>query len=94
MAVAWVYFVCCRDGSLYCGWSNDPVARATVHNAGKGAAYTRSRRPVTLVYYEACVDRRAALRREYALKRLTRRQKLALVRHFIPPVITPPTLPD
>lgn len=89
MAVAWVYFVGCRDGSLYCGWSTDPLARAAVHNAGKGGAYTRSRRPVTLIYYEACADRQAALRREYALKRLTRRQKLVLVRQFIPPVISP-----
>ena len=94
MVAAWVYFVCCRDGSLYCGWSTDPLARAAVHNAGKGAAYTRSRRPVALVYYEACADRQAAMRREYALKRLTRRQKLALVRLFIPPAITPTTLPD
>ena len=91
---SWVYFVRCRDDSLYCGWSTDPLRRAAVHNAGKGAAYTRSRRPVTLVYYEACADRQAAMRREYALKRLTRRQKLALVRLFIPPFITPPTLPD
>ena len=90
MAAAWVYFVCCRDGSLYCGWSTDPTARAIAHNAGKGAAYTRSRRPVTLVYYEACADRRAALRREYALKRLTRRQKLNLVRTFVPPAISQP----
>jgi len=93
MADAWVYFVRCRDGSLYCGWSTDPVLRASAHNAGKGAAYTRSRRPVTLVYYEACADRRAALRREHALKRLTRRQKLILVRTFVPSVITPPTSP-
>ena len=90
----WVYFVRCRDGSLYCGWSTNPVARAITHNSGKGAAYTRSRRPVTLVYYEACADRPAAMRREYALKRLTRRQKLALVQLFIPPAITPTTLPD
>lgn len=88
MTVAWVYFVGCRDGSLYCGWSTDPVARAAFHNAGKGAAYTRSRRPVTLVYYEACADRQAAMRREYALKRLSRRQKLALVRLFVPPDIS------
>lgn len=79
---AWVYFVRCRDGSLYCGWSIDPQARAITHNAGKGAAYTRSRRPVTLVYVEACVDRQAAMRREYALKQLPRRKKLALVRAF------------
>lgn len=92
--VAWVYFVRCRDGSLYCGWSTDPIKRAVTHNAGKGAAYTRSRRPVTLVYYESCADRQTAMRREYALKRLTRRQKLALMQCFIPPRITPSTLPE
>lgn len=69
----------CRDGSLYCGWSVDPVKRAAAHSAGKGAAYTRSRRPVALVWYEECADKRAALRREYAIKRLTRLQKQALV---------------
>ncbi len=79
---AWVYLVRCRDGSLYGGWSTDPVARARTHNSGKGAAYTRSRLPVTLVYAEECADRSAAMRREYALKRLTRREKLALVREF------------
>jgi putative endonuclease len=76
---AFVYLVRCRDGSLYCGWTVDPWKRAAAHSAGKGAAYTRSRRPVTLVWCEECVDKRAALRREYAIKRLTRRQKLALV---------------
>lgn len=80
---AWVYLVRCRDGSLYCGWSTDPQARVLTHNAGKGAAYTRSRRPVTLVWCESCTDRRAAMRREYAIKRLTRRQKLALAATFV-----------
>jgi predicted GIY-YIG superfamily endonuclease len=86
---AWVYLVRCRDGSLYCGWSTDPQARTRTHNAGTGAAYTRSRRPVTLVYYEACPDRIAAMRREYALKRLTRRKKLALVEGFVSPPRSP-----
>ena len=88
---AWVYLVRCRDGSLYCGWSTDPHARALKHNAGSGAAYTRSRRPVTLVYYEACADRQAAMRREYAVKRLTRRKKIDLVQGFIPPALTQST---
>ncbi len=76
---SYVYLVRCRDGSLYCGWTVDPWKRAAAHSAGKGAAYTRSRRPVVLAWYEECADKRAALRREYAIKRLTRRQKLALV---------------
>lgn len=76
---SFVYLVRCRDGSLYCGWTVDPVKRAAAHSAGTGAAYTRSRRPVTLVWCEECADKSAALRREYAIKRLTRRQKLALV---------------
>jgi putative endonuclease len=68
----------CRDGSLYCGWTTDVVARVQAHNAGRGARYTRSRLPVELVWWESCADRSAALRREAAIKRMTRRQKLAL----------------
>lgn len=77
---AWVYLVRCRDGSLYCGWTVDVAKRVTAHNAGRGAAYTRSRKPVTLAWCEQCSDKSAALRREIAIKRLTRRQKLALAR--------------
>jgi len=80
MPRAFVYLLRCRDGSLYCGWSTDPSGRAATHNAGKGAAYTRSRRPVRLVYCESLTDRSAALKREYAIKQLTRAEKLALVR--------------
>jgi len=80
MPAAYVYLLRCRDGSLYCGWTTDPTARAATHNAGKGAAYTRSRRPVRLVYCERLKDRSAALRREYAIKQLTRSEKLALAR--------------
>jgi putative endonuclease len=76
---AFVYLVRCRDGSLYCGWTTDPAGRLAAHNAGTGARYTRARRPVTLVWQEACTDRSSAQRREASIKRLTRRQKLALV---------------
>lgn len=76
---AFVYLLRCRDGSLYCGWTDDLAKRLTTHNTGKGAAYTRSRRPVRLVWQEECADRSAALKREWAIKQLTRPQKLALL---------------
>ena len=76
----YVYLVRCCDGSLYCGYSTDPVRRAAVHNSGKGAKYTRSRLPVELVWTEAHPTRQAALSREWHLKRLTHAEKEALVR--------------
>jgi putative endonuclease len=69
----------CRDGSLYTGITNDLDQRLKAHAAGNGARYTRSRLPVALVYRERARDRSAALRREAALKRLTRAEKLALI---------------
>ena len=75
---AFVYLLRCRDGSLYCGWTDDLERRLTAHNAGKGARYTRSRKPVRLVWSEELADRSAALRREIAIKRLTRAQKMVL----------------
>lgn len=75
----WVYLVRCRDGSLYAGCTNDLTRRLQAHNAGRGAAYTRSRGPVELAWWELQPGRSAALRREWAIKQLTRRQKLALV---------------
>ena len=75
---AFVYLLRCRDGSLYCGWTDDLERRVATHNAGKGARYTRSRKPVRLVWSEELADRSAALKREIAVKRLTRAQKLAL----------------
>lgn len=74
----YVYMVRCRDNSLYTGYTNDPQRRLAVHNAGKGAKYTRSRLPVTLVYEQACPDRQSAQKQEYALKQLTKAQKEAL----------------
>jgi putative endonuclease len=74
-----VYLLRCRDGSLYAGITTDLERRLREHNAGRGAAYTRSRLPVTLVYDEPTPDRSTALRREAAIRRLDRRHKLALV---------------
>jgi putative endonuclease len=70
----------CRDGSLYTGITNDLERRLLRHRAGRASAYTRTRLPVRLVYEERQPDRRAALRREAALRRLSRAAKLALVR--------------
>ena len=74
-----VYVVRCRDGSLYTGISTDVESRVNVHNDGRGARYTRSRRPVVLVYRERRRSRSMALRREAAIKALSRAEKQALV---------------
>lgn len=74
-----VYILRCSDDTLYTGIATDPVRRLAVHNSGKGAKYTRSRLPVALVYQEACPDKSAALRREWAIKRLSRTEKLRLI---------------
>ena len=79
MSAHYVYVVRCADGSLYTGYARDPVARAAVHNRGKGAHYTASRRPVTLIYLEGFADKSAALQREHELKRLRRTAKEAVV---------------
>ena len=78
--MAWyVYILRCRDDSLYTGCTDDVERRLAVHRSGKGAKYTRSRLPVTLVYQEEAADKSAALRREAAIKSLTRKEKLALL---------------
>lgn len=69
----------CRDGTLYTGATNDLERRLATHGRGKGAAYTRARLPVTLVWSEPAEDRSTALRREAALKRLSRSEKLRLI---------------
>ena len=75
----YVYMVRCRDNSLYTGCTNDLANRIQVHNTGKGAKYTKSRLPVTLVYQECCADKPEALRREVAIKRLPKAEKEALI---------------
>jgi putative endonuclease len=69
----------CRDGTLYTGATNDLARRLATHQRGRGAAYTRARLPVTLVWSEPAANRGAALRREAALKKLSRAEKLRLV---------------
>ena len=69
----------CADGKLYTGWTNDLQHRVETHNAGKGAKYTRTRRPVELCYYETFDTASEAMRRESAIKKLTRQQKLRLM---------------
>ncbi|MCI8810611.1 MAG: GIY-YIG nuclease family protein [Oscillibacter sp.] len=75
----YVYILRCGDGSLYTGYTNDIPRRLALHQCGRGAKYTRSRPPVALAYQEELPDKSAALRREAAIKRLTRPQKQALI---------------
>jgi len=75
---AFTYILVCADGTLYTGWTNDLEKRLAAHNAGTGAKYTRSRRPVRLLYYEAFREKCEAQRRECEIKRLPREKKLAL----------------
>jgi len=74
-----VYIVRCSDDTLYTGWAVDVAARVKQHNAGRGAKYTRARRPVKLIYSEEHASRAEAMRRERAVKRLPRAKKLQLV---------------
>ncbi len=73
------YIVECCDGTFYTGWAVDAERRLKVHNAGRGARYTRMRLPVKLVYVEPQPDRTAAMKRERAIKKLPRERKLALI---------------
>jgi putative endonuclease len=77
-----VYIVICDDDSLYTGWTTDVEARVAAHNAGRGSRYCRSRRPVHLVYQEELPNRRQAMRRELAIKRMPRRRKLELIKAY------------
>ena len=79
----YVYLLRCGDGTLYAGFTNDLARRLAAHNAGKGAKYTRSRLPVELVYWENFPNKSSALKREYAIKRLSRAEKLSLIQSFV-----------
>ena len=74
-----VYLLRCSDNSLYCGYATDVMRRLAEHNSGKGAKYTRSRLPAVLVYTEELPTRSDAMRREAAIKKLTRQKKLLLL---------------
>lgn len=78
----YTYILTCADGTFYCGWTNDLDKRVKAHNAGQGAKYTKPRRPVSLSYYEAFETKQEAMKREYAIKRLSRRQKELLLKGF------------
>ena len=75
----YTYIVKCNDGTLYTGWTNNLEKRIKDHNDGKGAKYTKARLPVELVYYETFETKEEAMSREYAIKRLSRREKKELI---------------
>lgn len=75
----YVYILRCADGTLYTGMTDDVEKRLKAHRAGKGAKYTRGRGPLELVYTEQLPDKSSALKREIAIKKLTRAQKLMLL---------------
>ena len=75
----YTYIVKCKDDTLYTGWTNDLEKRVNAHNDGKGAKYTKSRKPVALVYYEAFQTKEEALSREYHIKRMSRKEKERLI---------------
>lgn len=76
----YTYILRCKDGSLYTGWTNDLEKRICDHNAGKGAKYTKCRRPVELAYFESFQTKAEAMKREYAIKQLTREEKMNIIR--------------
>lgn len=75
----YTYILQCKDGSLYTGWTNNLEKRIEDHNAGRGAKYTKPRRPVELVYYETFTTKEEAMSREYAIKHMTRKMKMGLI---------------
>lgn len=78
----YTYLLACADGTFYCGWTDDLDKRLKAHNEGKGAKYTRSRRPVSLAYYETFESKSEAMKRECAIKKLSRKEKEALIASF------------
>ena len=83
----YAYIVKCSDGTYYTGYTNDLEKRLLAHNAGKGAKYTRNRLPVEMVYFEEYEDKSEAMKREYAIKRLTRKQKEKLISGKVFPAV-------
>ena len=79
----YTYLLECADQTLYCGWTNDLEKRIKAHNAGQGAKYTKPRRPVTLVYFEEFETKEEAMRREAAIKKLNKKEKLRLIAGYI-----------
>lgn len=82
MTYGYVYILRCKDNSLYTGWCRDLEERIKKHNSGKGAKYTRAKGPCKLVYYEEISNKSEALKREIAIKKLSKVKKEDLVRSF------------
>ena len=80
MMNCYCYIVECSDGTYYTGWAVNPEQRVAVHNQGRGARYTRTRRPVKLVYIEELPDRTSAMKREIAIKKMERERKKKLIK--------------
>lgn len=78
----YTYLLQCADDTFYCGWTNHLEKRIQAHNEGKGAKYTKGRRPVILAYYEEFRTKEEAMRREAAIKKLSRREKMELIENF------------
>lgn len=78
--VCYTYLLKCADGSLYCGWTNNLEERVRTHNAGQGAKYTRSRLPARLVYWEHFDTKQEAMRREWHVKQMSRKEKIKMIR--------------
>lgn len=79
----YVYILFCADGTYYTGWTTDVQKRVQTHNKGKGAKYTRGRRPVKLLWYDAFNTKSEAMKKEYALKQLSRGGKEAITRQDV-----------
>lgn len=77
----YTYVLECKDGTFYTGWTNNLEKRLRDHNEGKGAKYTKSRTPVKLVYHEVFEMKEEAMRREYAIKHMTRKEKEQLIQN-------------
>lgn len=75
----YTYILICSDGTYYTGWTNNVAKRLKAHNEGKGAKYTRARRPVALAYYEAFETKEEAMRREWEIKQMSRQEKEKLI---------------
>lgn len=78
----YIYILECSDGTLYTGWTTEIKRRVKEHNSGRGAKYTRARRPVVLRYFEEFDTKEEALKRECAIKKLSRKDKIKLIMGF------------
>ncbi len=80
--VNYTYLLLCSDGTYYCGWTTDPARRVKAHNSGKGAKYTKTRRPVKLVYLEESETKSKAMKREAEIKKMSHIEKERLSESF------------